>query len=80
MLISAVFSLCSTLITFAILCAPFCGLQLILFGAGFLWGWQYLDRHYNWDALLGILVMFPCVLGLIGSGAGWFIWKKRPRY
>ena len=54
MLISAVFSLCSTLITFAILCAPFCGLQLILcrcsikavrlsppvlFGAGFLWGW-----------------------------------------
>ena len=95
MLISAVFSLCSTLITFAILCAPFCGLQLILcrcsikavrlaplvlFGAGFLWGWQYLEQHSNWDALLGILVLFPSILGLVGSGAGWFIWKKRPRY
>lgn len=93
MLISTVFSLFSTLTAFAMLSAPFCVLQLVLcrcpikavrlaplglFGAGFLWGWQYLEQHSNWDALLGILVMCPSLFGLIGSGVGWLLWKKRP--
>ena len=93
MLISIAFSLCSTLTTLVLLSAPFCVLQLalcrffpvhlirfappVLFGTGFLWSLWYLDQHYNWDALLGILVMFPCILGLIGSGLGWFLWKRR---
>ena len=95
MLISAVFSLCSTLTALAVLSAPFCFLQLVLcrcpvkavrlaplalFGTGFLWSWWYLENHYNWDALLGILALFPSILGLVGSGAGWFLWKKRSRY
>ena len=96
MLISAVFSLCSTLTTLLLLSAPFCAMQLalcklcprrplqfaplVLFGGGFLWSWWYLSQAYEWENLLGMLVMLPCILGLIGSGAGWFIWKKRPRY
>lgn len=95
MLISMVFSLSSTLTTFAILCVPFCVLQLalckfcpwkplqfaplVLFGAGFLWSWHYLEHACNWDALLGILVLLPSLLGLAGSGAGWYLWKKRSR-
>lgn len=95
MLISMVFSLSSTLTTFAILCVPFCVLQLTLckfcpwkplqfaplalFGGGFLWSWWYLEQAYEWENLLGMLVMLPCILGLLGSGAGWFLWKKRPR-
>ena len=55
MLISAVFSLCSTLTTLLLLSAPFCAMQLalcklcpwrplqfaplVLFGGGFLWSW-----------------------------------------
>lgn len=95
MLISMVFSLSSTFTTFVFLSAPFCALQLglckfcpwkplqfaplVLFGAGFLWSWWYLSQAYEWENLLGFLVMLPCILGLIGSGAGWFLWKKRFR-
>lgn len=94
MLISTALSLFTTLTTFAMLCAPFCFLQLVLcrcsikavrlaplvlFGAGLLWSWHYLEHACNWDALLGILVLFPSLLGLAGSGAGWFLWKKRSR-
>ena len=89
MLINAVISLFSTFTVFILLSAPFCFLQLVLcrcpvkavrlappalFGAGFLWGWWYLENHYNWEALLGIFVLFPSLLGLIGSGAGWLLW------
>lgn len=95
MLISMAFSLCSTLTALAFLAAPFCVIQLALCkfcpwrpvqlaplalsGGGFLWSCWYLGHSYNWDALLGFLVMLPCLLGLAGSGAGWFIWKNRPR-
>ncbi|MCI8303921.1 MAG: hypothetical protein HFF52_04755 [Lawsonibacter sp.] len=95
MLISAVFSLFSTLTALAVLSAPFCVIQLalcrfcpwkpvrlaplFLFGGGFLWSWRYLSQAYEWENLLGMLVMLPCILGLTGSGAGWYLWKKRPR-
>ena len=95
MLISAALSLFSTFATLALLSAPFCAIQLslcrfcpwrpvrfaplVLFGGGFLWSWWYLSQAYEWENLLGILVMLPCVLGLTGSGAGWYLWKKRSR-
>ena len=95
MLISAVFSLFSTLTALAVLSAPFCVIQLalcrfcpwkpvrlaplVLGGGGFLCSWRYLSQAYEWENPLGMLVMLPCILGLTGSGAGWYLWKKRPR-
>ena len=92
MLFTIAFSLLSTFTTLAILCAPFCALQLalckfcpfrpvklaplVLFGAGFLWSCWYISQAYEWENLLGFLVMLPCLLGLVGSGAGWFLWKR----
>lgn len=93
MLISTAFSLLSTFTAFAFLSAPFCLLQLALckfcpwkflqlaplslYGVGLLWGWRVIEQSGGWDVLLGILIIFPCIFGLIGSGAGWFLWKKR---
>jgi len=91
MLIRAVLSLVSALTTLAGLSAPFCVIQLalcklcpvkalrlappVLFGAGFLWSCWYLDKPRDVDRLLGLMVIVPCILGLIGSGAGWALWK-----
>ena len=94
-MICTLFSLGSFLPTLAVLSAPFCALQLalckfcpwkpvqlappVLFSGGFLWSWWYMTLDRTWGGMMLILVTFPCTLGLIGSGAGWFLWKKRPR-
>ena len=93
-MISILFALATMLSTMAILSAPFCALQLalcrfcpwrplqyapaVLSGAGFLWSWWYLSLGDIWGGMMLIFVTFPCTLGLIGSGAGWYIWKKTP--
>lgn len=47
---------------------------LVLSGGGLLWSWWYLEQSGGWDALLALMVMLPCVLGLLGSGLGWLLW------
>lgn len=85
--ITAMSGLCTTFIP---LCAPFVLLQLalcrfcpwrpvrfappVLSGVGLLWSWRYLEQTGGWDALLALVVMLPCVLGLLGSGLGWLLW------
>lgn len=80
----------SIMLTLIPISLPFCAIQLALCkfcpwrpvqftplalsGAGLLWSWLYLDQHSNWDALLGILVLFSSLLCLTGSGLGWLGW------
>ena len=91
MLLSTFFSLSTLCTTLFILSAPFCVLQLALckyckgklapmlplivsiFGmtVGFLTVMEYSD----WYALSGILILFPSLLGFIGSGLGWAVWR-----
>lgn len=70
--------------------APFCLLQLalckyckgrllpklplLLSLLGLVGSLCFIIESSNIEALAGLLVLFPSLLGLVGSGLGWFIW------
>lgn len=90
-MVSALLGLLFLPFTLAVPSAPFILLQLVLckYCRGWLFprlplmvsafgctvGFLIILESSNWEALTGMLILFPSLLGLIGSALGWAIWN-----
>ena len=81
----------STLCGLLPLCTPFLALQLflcrfcrsqllraapvLLSGLGILGSLGYMVESSGFEALTGLFILFPSILGLMGSALGWLVWR-----
>ena len=92
MLMSVLMSLSGMITAHVALSAPFCVLQLALCRysrsrviqaaplaaslVGMACGVLIMEESGGWDALMGLLILFPAWLCLVGCGLGWLIWRQ----
>ena len=90
-MIAVLFTLTSLVPVIVVLSGPFCAIQLalckyckgdllpklpiLLSCLGLLGSLYYMADSNNIEALVGLLILFPSVLCLIGSGLGRLIWN-----